>query len=1270
MSESLDIRTFPLYGSRLIEASAGTGKTWTIALLYTRLILQHGHEHAFNRALTPEQILVVTFTDAATQELKDRIRARLSDAARCFMEDFSQADPALLALRADFTADKWPHCARLLSLAAQAMDQAAVSTIHSWCYRMLREHAFDSGSLFQQTLITHQRDILAELIRDYWRQHFYTLTPAMAALVQAQFNDPDSVLKAVRPLINKTNTRLSFMGEDLFPASDLRQSLQPFAQNCERLEQLESDARACWLAAHTELESLLDNIRPALNNNSYKEATADNTFGDLKIKLLAWANGGDRPRRLERFADGGWKLKKAGKTVPDAPEHPAFSRIAELLAEETRQRETNAPGVKAFVLAHARQWLEQAMQQRLQDKAELGFDDLLLQLDKALRGPQGEHLAKQIRADFPVAMIDEFQDTDPLQYRIFDRVYQLANSRGDASTCDSAIILIGDPKQAIYSFRNADIHTYLQARRATEGRHYNLAVNYRSSSAVVEAVNFVFAQAERFPAGAFRFKNPAHNPLPFLQVAAKGRDEQLMIRGSAAHALNIWLASDTDSKTSALPSRDYKQQMAANCAATIAGMLNAPDSGFIRDTVLTALRPKDIAILVRDRRDADDIRKALAHFLLPSVYLSDRESVFNSQQATDMLYWLSACADPANEQALRAALATVSLAVPIVDLRRMLDDEFYWEEQTAVFRQLHNTWRTQGVLPMMRAMMQHYQLPQRLINSSDGERCLTNLLHLAEYLQKASQQHDGEQALIRHLAEQIADPDEEEILRLESDDDLIRVVTIHKSKGLEYPLVFLPFAAAYRAVNQHNDEVMIVDEAHQGQRRLEISGHKKDTAAWKQADDERLAEDIRLLYVALTRARHAIWLGVGSISVGNSTSSSLHLSALGYLMAAGTELDAPLTSRILENWTAECAHIRCEPANSIESALDTQVPTVAAVSPIFKAARISDRSANEHWWIASYSSLKTRGIQNPGLPANADSSRTPDIARDDQVMEESAALTANIAVSQPSFSRQNAGLHGFYRGPEPGTFLHGLLEWCAETGFANAATNAAQRRHEITAACELRGWQQEVDRLDDWLAGFVNTPFHFPALPQQAPFILNLCELDSWQAELEFLFAAHELHTEDLDRLCQYYLLPAQARPALQASQLNGMIKGFIDLVFLDKGRYYVADWKSNYLGATDADYTAAAIETEVLNKRYDVQYAIYLLALHRLLSSRLTNYDYDVHVGGAVYFFLRGWQSPTQGLLVDKPPRAFIDALNQLFLTGTLPAHLGTDTAKQVQHV
>ncbi|TFH73595.1 exodeoxyribonuclease V subunit beta [Gammaproteobacteria bacterium LSUCC0112] len=1255
MSTTLDIRRFPLYGSRLIEASAGTGKTWTIALLYTRLILQHGREHAFNRPLTPDQILVVTFTDAATQELKDRIRARLSDAARCFISEATDADPALLAIRADYDPSAWQQCARLLSLAAQAMDQSAVSTIHSWCYRMLREHAFDSGSLFQQTLVNNQRDMLSELIRDYWRQHFYALDAGIARAVQSAFRDPDSLLKAVRPLINKTGTRLSFIGENVPEVSDLQTALQPFAQHAAALEQLENEARAAWLGAQTVIESLLDNIRPALNQNSYKETKSDDAFSALKERLAEWANGGERPAKLNRFSDQGWTLKKLGKIKPDQPEHPAFTKIAELLAAGNQLEESTAPDIRACILAHASHWLEHALHKRLQEKAELGFDDLLLQLDRALQGPQGEHLARQIRRDFPVAMIDEFQDTDPLQYRIFDRIYQLASNHGTSEDCDSAIILIGDPKQAIYSFRNADIHTYLQARTATAGRHYNLAVNYRSSVAVVEAVNYLFSQAEAYPTGAFRFKTDTHNPLPFLSVAAKGREEHLIIKGNIAHAIHIWHGNNPADDTAAVPSGHYKKQMAANCALTIAQLLSEKTSGFSTHGVLQPLCPKDIAILVRSRSEADEVRQVLNRVGLASVYLSDRESVFDSQEAADVVIWLSACAEPGNEQKLRAALATVSLALPMTDLRRMLDDEFFWEEQTALFRQLNTIWWTQGVLTMLRMLMQHYHLPQRLIGAGDGERRLTNLLHLAEYLQKASQQHDGEQALIRHLAEQINEPDEEEILRLESDDDLIRVVTIHKSKGLEYPLVFLPFAAAFRSVDHHQQHVMIMDNTQPGFRRLEISGRSKDLEAWQQADQERLTEDLRLLYVALTRARHALWIGISSISVGNSRSSSLHQSALGYLMAAGDALPAAVTSQVLERWTADCHHINCQLAEPAESALDkltmlmgnNKIDVAPALS---KAALVSMRSPAENWWIASYSSLKTLG-----LGARTHNALSPEIARDDQVMEEAVALiTSDTASGKSSFSRQNPGLHGFHRGPEPGTFLHSLLEWAVDTGFVNAAENHVVRQQEIRTACELRGWLQESERLDKWLSDFIKTDFQLMDSRRDMSRTLNLCKLEVCQAELEFLFATHQVETTALDQLCHQYLLPGLARPALLPSQLNGMIKGFIDLVFLDKGQYYVADWKSNYLGPTDAHYTREAIQTEVLDKRYDVQYAIYLLALHRLLGSRLVDYDYEKHVGGAVYFFLRGWQSASQGLLVDKPPRAFMDALNQLFLTGT----------------
>ena len=1247
MSQLLDIRTFPLRGSRLIEASAGTGKTYTIALLYTRLILQHGHQHAFERALNPEEILVVTFTDAATQELKDRIRARLSEAARCFVSD-DMTDRDLLAIRNDYPPRLWPQCARLLSIAAQSMDQSAVSTIHGWCYRMLREHAFDSGNLFHQTLVTNQKDIFAELIRDYWRQHFYTLDAFSAREVQTRFADPDALLRAVRPLIHRTDTRLSFDGRDIPAVEDLQLTLQPFSKQAGRLEQLETDARLCWASAQTEIENIIDSLRPALSLGSYAEAKTDVEFAALKQALADWAAGDERPKRFERFAADQWKLKKVGKTVPEQPQHQAFTKIAELLDAENSYASSGKPDLRSCVLVHASRWLERMLQKRLQQKAELGFDDLLLQLDRALQGPQGAQLTQQIRRDFPVAMIDEFQDTDPLQYRIFDRIYQL-----DTNADDRAIILIGDPKQAIYSFRNADIYSYLQARDATGGRHYNLAVNYRASQAAVSAVNYIFARAENYETGAFRFKTRGHNPLPFHEVVAKGREEVLIVRGKTASALTLWHLKNESDEATTVTTSQYRARMAVCCAAEIAQLLGDAATGFQLDAKLQSLRPQDIAILVRNRTEADEIRQALQQYGLPSVFMSDRESVFLTTEAADLLYWLSACAEPGNERKLRAALATVSLALPVSQLQIMLDDEFYWEEQTALFRHLHLLWRSQGVLPMLRALMHHYQLPQRLINSASGERSLTNLLHLAEYLQKASMQYEGEQALIRHLAEQINDPGEEEILRLESDDDLIRVVTIHKSKGLEYPLVFVPFAAAYRAVDHNQDLVVIPDEQHAGRRRLEISGHKTDKAAWLLADQQRLSEDLRLLYVALTRARHAIWIGIASISAAKaSNNSSLHKSAVGYLMAGGDELSPACTGEILERWAAECPHICYLPASAVDVSDKTRLfitsgPETAAPSHrnSGKPARVSARSPAENWWIASYSALKTGA---DGMSA--------DIARDDQVIEESMSAVMDHAVAQdtpqtqteaPAFSRHHTGLHGFHRGPGPGTFLHGLLEWATKQGFRQAADQHEQRMQTIRSACELRGWDDDVNRLDQWLAGFIQTDFNLATGDT-----LNLCELDTCQAELEFLFAAHHVDTRHLDLLCQQYLLPDHMRPSLQTSQLNGMIKGFIDLVFMHKGQYYVADWKSNYLGPRDEYYTYTAVCTEVLHKRYDVQYAIYLLALHRLLKSRLADYDYHTHIGGAVYFFLRGWQSGSQGLLCDKPPLAFIEALDQLFLS------------------
>lgn len=1241
MTKPLDIRSFPLHGSQLIEASAGTGKTFTIALLYIRLVLHHGS--GLSRPLLPEEILVVTFTEAATQELRERVRARLAEAAQCFLVPDGVHDPVLTELRSDYPTAEWIHCGRLLSLAAQNMDQAAISTIHGWCYRMLREHAFDSGSLFRQTLVTDQRETLTELVRDYWRQEYYSLDEAMAELVSSKFAAPDDLLRAVQPLLHPVDMLITLAGREVAAPARLGAALQPFVDRSQRLAELEAQARKAWLASYIELNVLLDQLRPSLNKNQYAEAKTDETFATLKQDLHDWARGGPPPRRLARFAAGGWAL--TGKPRPEQPHHPALTALAAFVEEE-QQQQVGEDDARAALLLHCARWMEQALIERQQRHAELGFDDLLRRLDAALSGSQGQTLATRIREQFPGALIDEFQDTDPLQYRIFDHVYQVEQNRSDC-----ALILIGDPKQAIYSFRNADIHTYLLARRATAGRHHHLLRNFRSTTDLVGAVNTLFDNAEQAPRGAFRFRRVDDNPLPFLPVRANGRSDQLIVDGAPQTAMTLWhLQPELDEQTCIGLTR-YRDEMATACAQTIARLLATPanDStsaaatGFSDGDTWRPLRPGDIAVLVRSRSEADIIRRQLTEYGLASVFLSDRESVFASQEAVDLLLCLHACAEPMNERKVRAALASHSLERTLGELKQLYQQEELWEDTCELFRGLQHCWQKRGVLPMLRQMLHALDVPARLLAEPEGDRRLTNLLHLAEYLQRASLEHDGELALIRHLAEQIENPGDEEILRLENDADLIRVVTIHKSKGLEYPLVFVPFAAAWKPVDGKKAHVQIMDP--ERGRRLEFGNSRSNADVWQQADDERLCEDLRLLYVAATRATHAIWLSVAPLAYGNAKKPQLDRSALGYLLGHGNVMDAQTLSDALTTLKQQCAAIAVVALKNPAQTGTAGVPRASLTEQPtrFRPARRATQRVDNSWWIASYSALQTTAMDASALQ--------PAAAREQQTIEEvvsGSTASANEELTAPErqhFSRANIGLHGFHRGPGPGTFLHSLLEWVAQQGFKQSAASPADQLAVIEQRCRSRGWDTDVERLQTWLKGFLGHTFKDS---DGMPF--SLAELDRYRVEMEFLFPSGRVSTHDIDRLCHQYLMPGQARPALYDNQLNGMVKGFVDLVAEHHNRFYVVDWKSNYLGPDDSHYTDESLTAEILHHRYDVQYSLYLLALHRLLRSRLHNYSYEQHIGGAWYFFLRGWQSPSGGLLSALPPYTFIDELDRLF--------------------
>lgn len=1219
---SLNALTFPLHGSRLIEASAGTGKTYTLAALYLRLVLGHGsadtqHGSRFSRPLLPPEILVVTFTRAATAELRDRIRSRLVEAATAFRQG-SATDNFLSSLLADYTAEQFAACASRLSSAAEWMDEAAIFTIHGWCQRMLAEHAFDSGMSFGETLSDDSQQLLHTLACDYWRRFLYPLTDA--AILHELGNvakAPEMLLSDVRPWlqVDAINVCFNAAGEPLPPPLSPARAAIPLLH-----WQTELDAHCTQLqqALGADVLHLLDDAYTNgwLNGNKYRVASwpAERQWWQVILAEPALLNNreADFARMVQKFSAA--RLADAQKKGQPLLSHPLFD-----LFEHTAVLLENKPALALSVRHHAALWLAAEFARHKRQRAELDFNDLLLQLYYALQGEAGTVLTARIRAQYPVAMVDEFQDTDPLQFAIFRAIYP------DVNSSDNALIMVGDPKQAIYSFRGADLHTYLNARSLTAGRHYSLGTNFRSTGALVDAVNQLFIRAEQ-QRGAFGFGTADTTALPFLPVKAKGKTEQLQRNGKTVAALNYWLI---DMEPAGLKKGGYQTLMAKACADEVAALLlqaQPGNAGFAAGETLKPVQPADIAILVRDRNEAALVRRELSARNVRSVYLSDNESIFQSQEAIAVLGWLRACQQPEDESLLRAALALPLANNSDAQLQYWLNDELAWEQLTEQVREFRQIWRFKGVLAMLTAWLHYFALPAKWMALEQGERRLTNVLHLAELLQSESQQRDGESGLLRWLAEQLDNPKsaDEQQLRLESDQQLVQVVTIHKSKGLQYNLVFLPFICGFKNVKKgqpqryFNGSQMVLDLT-------------PDDTALAQAEHERLLEDIRLLYVALTRPVYACWLGLALFSEGAAKKSKLAQSALGYLLGlpvepALSDLQAALAALPWQQQPLPAVSKFTAPQNATQ---------------LIPALKLNQAVKREHWWIASYSALRT-GSKAAAEPATA--LLAADTALDALLQEE-----ANEPVAH---SEQQLSIHDFPRGAVPGTFLHQLLEDTQQQGFAQC--DSAFISQLLEQNLTQHHWLQWQNVLQSWLTQMLHSPL------QQVG--LNLAQLHKVRAELEFWLQSCAVNVLKLDALITNAVLPGMPRPPLLPDTLNGMLKGFIDLTLQGAdGRYWVLDYKSNWLGPADADYSPEAMQHTVLDKRYDVQAALYMLALHRLLKLRQPGYLQapEQHIGGALYWFIR---APQQGQLLLNADIRLLMQLDALFAGEPVPAE--TDNA------
>ena len=1179
----LNAMTFPLYGERLIEASAGTGKTFTIASLYLRLLLGHGGDNAYNKegqieALNVDQILVVTFTEAATAELRDRIRARIHQARIAFSIGYSD-DPVINLLLADTPEQDHGRCAKSLLAAERQMDEAAIYTIHGFCQRMLKQNAFESGALFESEFITDESQLKFNAIADFWRSHFYRYKDGMIDMVHSFWSSPQALLRDISGYLS--NTDIEFIAKT--GSNDIEQDYDKLISSI----QLVKDT---WFKNASDLCELIQ--AGNLNGNSYRVASVAKWLNEM----LSWSQSetkqNDLPDSIVKFAQHALTAKtKKGK---QAPEHAVFSDIEVLLEQPLSLKDCFI--VKAVEYVRAR-----VMKTKNQSQL-LSFDDLLSGLSAALVGEQAASLAECIRSQYPVAMIDEFQDTDQQQYDIFNTIYGNQDGAG--------LFMIGDPKQAIYSFRGADIFTYMQARENVDD-HYTLAKNWRSSTAMVSAVNRVFEHANK----PFIYEDS----ISFQPVESQGKSKPLLLNGVEPAALQLWLHEEEGQKN--ITKGLYQQVYAKATANQIATLLTDAQQG---NAMLSgrAVKAGDIAVLVRTGAEAKLVRDQLDALSIPSVYMSNRESVFATREARELYHIFAAILNPEDEGLLRAALATSIFEKPAIELDQLSNDEKVWEQTVAEFKQYQNTLQWQGFLPALRLLLNQQNIAAIMLSGQGGDRRLTDVLHLGELLQEASLELDGEYSLFRWFGEKIENPNsdaQEQLVRLESEADLVQVVTIHKSKGLEYNLVFLPFICATRQASTplyHQDGHTYVH--------LDLDDEEALESAKEQADQERLAEDLRLLYVALTRGVYATWLGLGAVKMGNSH-NKMHLNAMGYLLQQGEECKDTEFKACVEKLAEQqtCVAVVSPPL----AAVDAYQPIVAP--PVVYQARTMTNPISKNWWVTSYSALSRHSHGN--RHSNYDASL------------ELPGFDAEVDPEKEDEQEVSWDIFSFPRGAAAGTLLHTVFE---HIDFANVDEDMLTE--QILQLLEREGYDLA------WLPVLLKLVNQVLDCPLQDGFSLRQLTPTQKKVEMEFFMPISSLNCDDLNTLIKQHDGLSQQAGELDFKQVSGMLKGFIDLVFVYEGRYYVLDYKSNHLGDSQADYTCDAINQVMVEHRYELQYQLYTLALHRFLRSRIPDYNYEQHFGGVYYLFLRGMQVETgdqYGIFFTKPSLDFVMQLDDLFL-------------------
>ncbi len=1186
----LDPHSLPLQGTAVIEASAGTGKTYTITSLVLRLLLE--------RKLPIAQILVVTYTRAATAELRQRIRARLLTAQRIIRGE-ALDDPFCQALCHDVRADiGQEQLQELIERALADVDEAPVLTIHGFCQRTLSEHAFESGSGLRLEVTTSAAPMMAEIADDFFTSRLFDASP-----------------EEVRPLLgepDKLRTLAARAGSDeaLRVLPDVVQAADYEASRWER-----AHAR-CTELWQRERQAIVAQVA-TLSRASTHVASWSEQWENVLAQRAPGATRTLTPACRDYFTLSGSRTKTKKGQPP--PEHP-FLEAAEELVQLDAAFEVQNTQTRILFRRDFLSFLRTEVRRKSREHGVLTFDALLTELHAALQGTLSASLVAALRKRYRAALVDEFQDTDPVQYEIFRTLF------GHDQGC---LLLIGDPKQAIYGFRGADVLAYLKARNDAGQQVYTLDTNRRSDPSLIDALNRLYTNV-KLP---FALQRILYQPVRppeglsdrFAQRDGRGALDFLLLAGEARKAP----AEKDICNALAL---DVAQLLVSDCE------LHQGGEGPRR------VRRSDIAVLCRTNKQALAMQLALTQVGVPSVFQGD-ETVFRSEDADAVERLLEALVHPNDAGILRSFLCSWYGGYTAQDLCALEEDDTKWEKHRSVFAALHETFLQRGFMQAVRGLMMHYLVEQHLLRRPDGTRRITNLWHLIELLATASiAQRLGPLGLLRWYRIVRADETrraelvgEDHEVRLESSENAVKLTTVHKSKGLEYPIVYCPFLwAADEPRGNDKEFVRFHDPKHDHALTLDL-GSDDQAAHLALFSEETLAEGLRLLYVALTRAKHRLCVAIPQ-------TKGFAKSALGYtLLGGGSRAEVEAIFDALGEGGFE-THVHGL-VQRIGGAISVRRPVNEAVPPqapnphaaLELRARAIKRSLDQSRRVSSFS----------GLSASRSGAHA-EIGRDHDALAQET-LTDEVALSPHV-------LDAFPRGAAAGELVHEVLE--------HADFQASQESLQETAESVLlsRGYNRTLSSiLSQGLFDVLHTPLE-PGLT------LSSIDRKARVDEMEFVLpVTSTLTPQVLERAFREHRAPS-AMPTyaselreLSFDKLVGYLRGFIDLVFRHEGRYYLVDYKSNWLGAATAAYGSASLVRAMNDHHYFLQYHLYAVALHRHLRLRVHGYDYDSHFGGVFYLFLRGMspEHPFQtGVFFDRPTHALVTTLERVLgSTGDSPA-------------